>query len=88
PMPSHKSAEKRDRQKKRRNAANKLNVGAMRTALKKARAAVDAKAADAKTLVAQAVSIVDRAVTKGVIKKNAASRYISRLTRRGNSATA
>jgi small subunit ribosomal protein S20 len=81
-MPSHKSAEKRDRQKKRRNERNKLNVGKMRTALKKARAAVDAKSTDAKNLVAQAVSLVDRAVTKGVIKKNAAARYVSRLTRR------
>jgi len=81
-VPSHKSAEKRDRQKVKRHLRNRINLGNMRTALKRARAAVDAKAADANALVASAISIVDRAVTKGVIKRNAASRYISRLTRR------
>lgn len=83
-MPSHKSAAKRDRQKTRRNIRNKFNLGAMRTALKNARAAVDARSADASSLVAKAVKVVDKAVTKGVIKKNAAARYVSRLTRRTN----
>jgi small subunit ribosomal protein S20 len=79
---SHKSAEKRNRQTPKRTLRNRLALGAMRTALKKARAALDAKSADSKTIVQQAVRAIDKAVTKGVLQKRTASRLISRLTRR------
>ena len=78
-MASHKSAEKRNRQTPKRTLRNRVNMGAMRTALKRARAAVDGKAADAQTLVKQAIQQIDKAVTKGVVQKRTASR----LTRRG-----
>ncbi len=81
-MASHKSAEKRNRQTPKRTLRNRLALGAMRTALKKARAALDAKSADSKTIVQQAVRAIDKAVTKGVLQKRTASRLISRLTRR------
>ncbi len=81
-MASHKSAEKRNRQRPKRQLRNRLALGAMRTALKKARTALDAKSTDAGTLVKQAVRAIDKAVTKGVLQKRTASRLVSRLTRR------
>jgi small subunit ribosomal protein S20 len=83
---SHKSAEKRNRQRPKRQLRNRLALGTMRTALKKARAALDAKSADAGTLVKQAVRAIDKAVTKGVLQKRTASRLVSRLTRRSTAA--
>lgn len=85
-MASHKSAEKRNRQTPKRTLRNRLALGAMRTALKKARVALDGKSADAGALVKQAVRAIDKAVTKGVLQKRTASRLISRLTRRNNAA--
>jgi small subunit ribosomal protein S20 len=83
---SHKSAEKRNRQRPKRQLRNRLALGTMRTALKKARTALDAKSADAGSLVKQAVRAIDKAVTKGVLQKRTASRLVSRLTRRTNAA--
>ncbi len=78
-MPNHKSAEKRDRQRENRRLRNRIVVGSMRTAIKKARVAVEAKAPEAEALLKQAVSFIDKAVSKGAIKRNTGSRYISRL---------
>ena len=53
----------------------------MRTAIKRLRAAIGAKKAkDAQTLLKSAVSAIDSAASKGVIKRGTASRSISRLT--------
>ena len=60
--------------------------GSLRTAVKSARTAVDAKAANAAELVKKAVAVIDSAVTKGIVKKQTGSRYVSRLARRGTSA--
>lgn len=83
-MPNHKSAEKRDRQREKRHLSNRLVIGTMRTALRSARSAVEAKAPEAQALVKKAVSAIDRAVTKGALKRGTASRYISRLTRKAS----
>ncbi len=85
-MASHKSAEKRNRQTPKRQLRNRVALGAMRTALKKARTALDAKSGEAIALVKQAVAQIDKAVTKGVVHRRTASRLISRLSRRGNTA--
>lgn len=85
-MANHKSAEKRNRQRPKRQLRNRQALGAMRSALKKARLAVEGKSTEAGALVKQAVSAIDKAVTKGVLQKRAASRLISRLTRRSNAA--
>ena len=61
---------------------NRAQRSALRTAVKKARSAVDTKAGEAQTLVKNAVSIIDSAVTKGILKRGTASRYVSRLTSR------
>jgi small subunit ribosomal protein S20 len=76
---NHISAEKRARQRITRTARNRNIASAMRTALKKARAAVESKAKNAAQEVAFAVSQIDKAVTKGVIHKKAGSRLVSRL---------
>ena len=85
-MAYHKSAEKRNRQRPKRQLRNRLALGSMRTALKKARGALDSKSTDAGALVKLAVVAIDKAVTKGVLPKRTASRLISRLTRRTTAA--
>lgn len=78
-MPNHKSAEKRDRQREKRRLANRAVIGRMRTAIKKAREAVDSKVPEATGLVKQAVTFIDKAVSKGAIPRNTGSRYVARL---------
>ena len=80
-MPNHKSAEKRDRQREKRRLANRLIIGRMRTAVSKARTAIAEGGENRAKLVTEAVSYIDKAVTKGVLKRNTGSRYISRLVK-------
>ncbi len=80
-MANHKSAEKRVRQNERRNEVNRRNRSRLRTQIKSLRAAIESGNQDeAKTLLAQTVSVIDKAIQKGVIHHNAAARYKSRLT--------
>lgn len=80
-MPNHKSAEKRVRQTAKRNAINRSNQSRLRTQIKKLRAALGASdkqlSAD---LLTPTVSLIDKAVNKGILHKNTAARYKSRLT--------
>ncbi len=82
-MANIKSAEKQNRKMIKNRARNRAALAALRTAVKNARTAVDSKAADAQSLVKNAVSIIDGAVTKGILKRQTASRYVSRLATRG-----
>ena len=82
------SAEKQNRKMIKHRARNRAAMASLRTAVKKARTAVDGKANDAATLVKDAVSIIDSAVTKGILKRGTASRYVSRLQTRGRAAPA
>ena len=61
---------------------NRAALNSLRTAVKAARTAVDGKTAEAAGLVKEAVSIIDSAVTKGILKRQTASRYVSRLMSR------
>ena len=76
------SAEKQNRKMIKHRARNRAAMATLRTAVKKARTAVDDRASDAPSLVKQAVSIIDSAVTKGILKRRTASRYVSRLSTR------
>jgi len=88
-MANHKSAEKRNRQNERRNETNRRNRNRLRTEIKKLRAAIDAgDAAEAKTLLGGAVSLIDKSIQKGILHQNAAARYKSRLTSGVNSMSA
>jgi small subunit ribosomal protein S20 len=76
------SAEKQNRKMIKHRARNRAAMATLRTAVKKARAAVDDKSNEAGALVREAVSIIDSAVTKGILKRRTASRYVSRLAMR------
>ena len=87
-MPNHRSALKRLRQSEKRRLRNRAAKSAIKTAIKKVRTAIDkGKAEEAKALLGAAVRLLDRAVTKGVLHRNNASRRISRLTVAVNSIT-
>jgi small subunit ribosomal protein S20 len=76
---SHASARKRARQNKKRRAAAAQVKSGMKTALKKARRAVDAAERDSLPLTRQAESALRHAAARGVVPKKRASRQISRL---------
>lgn len=82
-MANIKSAEKQNRKMIKHRARNRTAMASLRTAVKSARTAVDAKSANATDLVKKAVSIIDSAVSKGILKRQTASRYVSRLSTRG-----
>lgn len=84
-MPNHKSAEKRVRQSEKRRAINRSNRTKVRTYIKKLRTALDSKQ-DVQSVLPETMSVIDKAVQKGVLHANAAARYKSRLTVRANSA--
>ncbi|HSP07048.1 MAG TPA: 30S ribosomal protein S20 [Acidobacteriota bacterium] len=72
------------RQSKRAQARNKANRTRLKTAVKRFRANAGAGTeADAKKLMPKTQAEIDRAVRLGIIHKNAASRYKSRLARLG-----
>ena len=82
-MAHHASAKKRIRQGEKRRAQNRKNVSQLKTQVKKLRAAIAEGNADAaKKLLPQTVGEIDKAVKKGVVHDNAASRYKSRLSRK------
>lgn len=81
-MANIRSAQKQNRKMIKNRARNRAAMAKIRTAVKKARTAVDAKSADAAEALKAAVSIVDSAVTKGILKRRTASRYVSRLATR------
>ena len=81
-MANHKSAEKRVRQTIKRNEINRSNRSKLRTQIKKLRGAL--AASDKKQsveLLNPTVSVIDKAVNKGLIHKNTAARYKARLTK-------
>jgi small subunit ribosomal protein S20 len=82
-MANHPSAIKRYRQSQRRRLINQMNRHKLKTQIKRMRAALaSGKTDDAKTLLPETFSMIDRSVQKGVIKKNTARRYKSRLAKR------
>ena len=86
-MPNHKSAEKRVRQNEKRRAINRGHRTKVRTYIKRLRAALDSDNADeVKQVLPDAISVIDKSVQKGVMHKNAAARYKSRLTLKANQA--
>lgn len=74
------------RQNEKRHDVNRNNRGRLRTGVKKLRAALDGGGDDVQTLLPQTISLIDKAVQKGVLHRNAAARYKSRLTVRANEA--
>jgi small subunit ribosomal protein S20 len=88
-MANHKSAEKRMRQNERRNEVNRRNRSSLRTQIKALRGAIAAGDQEqARAALNAAVSLIDKSIQKGVLHRNAAARYKSRLTVRVNEMTA
>ncbi len=84
-MANHKSAAKRARQTVKRNAVNRVRRTKLRTVVKAADAAVEAKDKKAlPTAVKAAASSLAKAASKGIIRKNTASRKTSRLAKAAN----
>ena len=83
-MPNKKSAEKRVQVSERNRVANRDYRSAVRTAIKKALSLTEAANApkdQVQDAVKTAQSLIDRAVLKGIFKKNKGSRDKSRLFR-------
>jgi len=78
-----KSAIKRNKQNEKRRLRNRIFRGRARTAVKKARLAIDANDSDSAHQAAlEAISALDKAAERGVLHKNNAARRKSRLMRR------
>ena len=84
-----KSALKANRQNVKRREHNRQMRSKLRTSLKAIRASLDASDLDAaKSALSRTVSIVDKMATKGIIHRNTAGRYKSRLSARLTKASA
>ena len=82
-MASHASALKAHRQSLKNREHNRQFRSRLRTALKGVRSAIDGNdKAAAKSALRDVVSLVDKLASKGIIHKNAAGRYKSRLASR------
>jgi len=79
-MANHFSALKRARQTERRTARNRANTSRLRTQLRELREAIEkGDKAAAQQMYRQTVSALDKAIQKGTLHQNTASRYKSRL---------
>jgi small subunit ribosomal protein S20 len=82
PMPIMKSAKKAFRSSERKRVFNLRKKRAMNEIIKEIRTLVtEKKTKDANKLLPQAYKAIDKAVKRGVIKKNTAARKKSRLSK-------
>jgi small subunit ribosomal protein S20 len=80
---SHASALKAHKQSLKNREHNRQFRARLRNALKSIRAAIDGNDLPAaRSALKQTVSLIDRMASKGIIHRNAAGRYKSRLTTR------
>ena len=85
-MPNIKSAKKRVLVAEVRNARNKANKSALKTAMKKFEAAAaEGNRTEAEGAYKAAVKLVDKSVTKGILHKNNAAHKKSAMTLKLNS---
>lgn len=82
-MATHKSARKRIRTNERKRIVNQHGDSKIKSSVKKALTATNKE--EAEKLYKEAVSVLDKGTTKGLIKKNTASRKKSSLTKHLNS---
>ena len=81
----HKSAVKRARQAEKRHARNHAILHRTNTVVKKFKAALEQHdTQSAHPLLREAISALHKAVTKGALHRNTASRRISQLSTRFN----
>ncbi|WP_124727852.1 30S ribosomal protein S20 [Staphylospora marina] len=87
-MANIKSAIKRAKTNEIRRARRASQKSAMRTSVKKFLVALEQNQDNAAELLQQATRALDKAVTKGLIHKNAAARKKSRLMKKFNAVKA
>lgn len=81
-MANHPSAEKRNRQSIKRTIRNRAVRSTVRTETKKLREAIaEPKPETVAAQLKQTIKTLNKAATKGVLKKKTASRRIARLSR-------
>jgi small subunit ribosomal protein S20 len=78
-VPNVPSAKKRVRTNKRNELRNKAAKAAMKTAIKKTVASIDAKGLDVSSTVSSTQALIGRTWRRGVIHKNKMARIQSRL---------
>ena len=79
-MANHFSALKRARQTERRTVRNRANTSSLRTQLRELRETIaKGDKAAAAQMYRETVSALDKAIQKGTLHENTASRYKSRL---------
>jgi len=80
---THASALKAHRQSLKNREHNRQFRARLRNALRSVRSAIDGNdLAGAKTALKQTISLIDKMAAKGIIHRNAAGRYKSRLSTR------
>jgi small subunit ribosomal protein S20 len=82
-MANHQSALKRARQTETRTARNRANTSRLRSTLRELRETIAKGDKEAAAKVYRTtVSVLDKAIQKGTLHENTASRYKSRLGKR------
>ena len=82
-MAQHASALKAHRQSLKNRERNRQYRSRLRNALRSIRVAIDGKdLTAAKSALKETISLIDKMASKGVIHRNAAGRYKSRLSTR------
>ncbi|MEI7640470.1 MAG: 30S ribosomal protein S20 [bacterium] len=77
-MPNLKASIKDVRKTKKRTVRNKAAISELKTTLKAARKLSDHAAAT--KALPKVISVIDKTLQRGIIKKNTAARYKSRIT--------
>lgn len=89
PVKKNMSALKRVRQDEKRELRNQSKINEIKTYVKKLEAALPSKDKEnVGEALKKAVKTISSAASKGIIHKNTASRKISRITKKANTATA
>ncbi|MBI2996997.1 MAG: 30S ribosomal protein S20 [Deltaproteobacteria bacterium] len=88
-MAVHPSAIKKHRQSLKRRVRNRDVKSRIRTLMKKAKQAIELKDQEAVSVqLRQANRALDKAVSKGILTRNTASRWFSRLSQLANRSAA
>jgi len=80
-MPQTKQAMKALKKSQKKAEQNKIVKNTIKTLVKKSHQAIDKKDAKAEELIKQSIQKIDKAMQKGVIKKNTGARKKSRLVK-------
>ena len=87
-MPNIQSAKKRVKVSEKKNLRNRIVKSGVRTSIRKFDATIAADPTKATAQLSATSAVIDKAVSKGVIHKNAANRKKARLAKQLNKAAA